>query len=114
MNKFWIILFHTYLNKLKSKSFIITTAVTVLLIIGVSNVQNIIEIFDNEDQATSIAVMDETNELYQPLMDQLEVVNEDMVLMKFEDSLEDAEEEVKTGEYEGVFPNERLISFKAP
>ena len=32
MNKFWIVLFHTYFTKLKTKSFMITTAVMLVLV----------------------------------------------------------------------------------
>ncbi|WP_246938860.1 ABC transporter permease [Bacillus pinisoli] len=109
MNKFWIILFHTYLNKLKSKSFIITTAITVLLIIGVSHLQNIIKFFDREGSSTQIAVIDETNELYHPLLDHLEFVEDDLALTLYENSMEDLEEEVKSGEFDGAL----ILSYNA-
>lgn len=61
MNKFWIILFHTYVSKLKTKSFLITTGIILLLIVGLSNVQTVIEFFNKEDQeAERIAVIDQT------------------------------------------------------
>ncbi|WP_276787571.1 hypothetical protein, partial [Bacillus sp. (in: firmicutes)] len=40
MNKFWIMLFHTYKNKIAAKSFIISTAITVLLVLAVTNLQS--------------------------------------------------------------------------
>ena len=49
MNNFWIILFHTYVNKLKTKSFIITTVITALIFIALTNITNIIEYFNKDD-----------------------------------------------------------------
>ncbi|MCI4139466.1 hypothetical protein MMJ09_21145, partial [Bacillus vallismortis] len=37
MNKFWIMLSHTYKNNIMSKSFIISTVITVLLVLVVTN-----------------------------------------------------------------------------
>lgn len=60
MNKFWIILSHTYMTRVKTKSFLISTAVTLLLIVGLANFQSIIELFD--DGKDEIAVIDESND----------------------------------------------------
>ncbi|WP_456276040.1 ABC transporter permease [Bacillus sp. AK128] len=101
MNKFWIILFHTYLNKLKSKSFIITTAITVLLIIGVSNIQNIIGLFD-KDNTTTVAVVDETAELFPLLGEQVGMLDDELTLELYTGSVQEAEAEVINGQYEGL------------
>ena len=45
MNSFWIILFHTYINKLKTKSFIITTLLTVVIVLVLTNLSIISLIF---------------------------------------------------------------------
>jgi ABC-2 type transport system permease protein len=65
MNKFWIMVAHTYLSKIKTKSFIITTLITVLLLFGLSNMSTIIEAFDKDDEVKTFAVLDESNEYYQ-------------------------------------------------
>ncbi|MFZ3589814.1 ABC transporter permease [Bacillus sp. DJP31] len=101
MNKFWIILFHTYTSKLKSKSFIITTLVTALFIFGLSNVQNIIDFF-NKDNTTTIAVIDETNELLPILKPQVEGVDEKLQLEAYSGTLKEAEIAIEAEEYEGV------------
>ena len=44
MNKFWVIVFHTYLNKLKTKSFIITTIITALILVALTNMEKIIDV----------------------------------------------------------------------
>jgi ABC-2 type transport system permease protein len=101
MNKFWIILFHTYFTKLKSKSFIITTAVTVLLIICVSNFQSIIRVFDKEE-GTSVVVIDETDELFPLLQQQVSVIDEKLTLSLYNGTLQEAKSEIQNGQLEGV------------
>ena len=64
MNRFWIILFHTYVSKLKTKSFIITTLVTAIILIGLTNMTNIIDYFNKGNGEEKVAVIDETGELY--------------------------------------------------
>ncbi|QGQ44520.1 ABC transporter permease [Metabacillus sediminilitoris] len=65
MNKFWIMVAHTYLSKIKTKSFIITTFITVLLLLGLSNISTIIEAFNKGDEVKTFAVLDESNEYYE-------------------------------------------------
>jgi ABC-2 type transport system permease protein len=72
MNKFFIILLHTYISKLKSKSFIISTLITTVLIIGVTNIQSIIEVFDKEEEKV-VALYDQENSIA-PLFEQLAMV----------------------------------------
>ena len=64
MNKFWIMVVHTYLSKVKSKSFIITTLVMALVLFGISNISTIIDAFNKDDEAKSFVVLDETNAYY--------------------------------------------------
>ncbi|MGM7719318.1 ABC transporter permease [Metabacillus sp. Hm71] len=64
MNKFWIMVAHTYTNKIKTKSFIITTLLTVLILFGLSNITTIIDTFSNDDGPKTFAVLDQTENLY--------------------------------------------------
>ncbi|MCO8147745.1 ABC transporter permease [Bacillus subtilis] len=77
MNKFWIMLSHTYKNKIMTKSFIISTVITVLLVLVVTNLESIISLFQGDDAKEKIAVVDETNELYPVFSKQLKVVDTD-------------------------------------
>ncbi|KKB92786.1 MULTISPECIES: ABC transporter permease [Bacillus] len=77
MNKFWIMLSHTYKNKIMAKSFIISTVITVLLVLVVTNLESIISLFQGDDAKEKIAVVDETNELYPVFSKQLKVVDTD-------------------------------------
>jgi len=92
MNKFWIMLSHTYLTKLKSRSFIITTLLTLLFVVGITNIQNIIAFFD-KDNVKHIAVIDETNELY-PMFETNMSTNEDIKLELTKESEEELKEKV--------------------
>jgi len=49
MNKFWIVLSHTFWSNLKTKSFIISTIVTALIVGGIFNLPNIIKAFDEKE-----------------------------------------------------------------
>ncbi|MCM3586051.1 ABC transporter permease [Mesobacillus maritimus] len=102
MNNFFIILFHTYLTKLKTKSFIITTIITGLIIVGVTNIPRIIEFFDKEGEVEKIAVIDNSAQLLDPLQAQLKGINQEIELTAFTDSFEEAEKQVEAGDYTGV------------
>lgn len=101
MNKFWIVLSHSFMTRFKSKSFIITTVIFLLFIIGIGNVDRIIGLFDSDD-IDQVAVIDETGELYQTLVEQNELLEANYELVDYDGSLEDAEEEVLSGAFNGV------------
>ncbi|MFZ7945310.1 ABC transporter permease [Neobacillus sp. 19] len=102
MNNFWIILFHTYLNKLKSKSFIVTTIMTVIIVLALTNINNIINLFDKNGGKDNVAVLDETGELYAPFKQQLKTINKDINLTLYKGSEEEAVKEVEKGDVNGV------------
>jgi ABC-2 type transport system permease protein len=102
MNKFWIILFHTYLNKLKTKSFLVTTLLTVVITLGLTNMSNIIEVFDKGGDKEKVAVLDETGQLYEPLKEQISTLNKNLQLKEFDGTEKEAEKAVEEGEYVGI------------
>jgi ABC-2 type transport system permease protein len=112
MNSFWIIFFHTYLNKLKSKSFIVTTLLTVVIVLALTNINNIIELFDKNGGRDQVAVLDETGQLYEPLKQQVKTINKDIKLTLYDGSQEEAEKAVEKGNFDGLihlrFTNEKL------
>ncbi|MCD4837830.1 ABC transporter permease [Neobacillus sedimentimangrovi] len=101
MNNFWIILHHTYVNKLKSKSFITTTLLSIVIVIAMTNINKIIEVFDG-DSGYKVAVLDGTGQLFEPFKKQLSVINKDIKLFKSNKSVEEVEEAVENGDYDGV------------
>lgn len=100
MNKFWIILFHTYISKLKTKSFIITTIITALIVFGLSNIQTIIEKFD-QDEVKQVAVLTESDELFQAYEQSLTAMSSSIVIEKMDGTEEQAEERVTSEEITG-------------
>lgn len=101
MNKFWIILSHTYMSRVKTKVFIISTLVTLLFIVAVANIQPIMGVFVN-DEPNEIAVLDDSGELFDVLKDTTEEVNEDIELVAFKESKDNAIEAVSDGDYEAL------------
>jgi ABC-2 type transport system permease protein len=102
MNNFWIILFHTYINKLKTKSFIITTLLTVVIVLGLTNLNNIIDIFDKNGGKDTVAVLDQTGQLYEPFKKQVNTINKVITLTLFKGSEAEAEKEVEKGSFQGI------------
>ena len=102
MNSFWIILFHTYLNKLKTKSFIVTTLLTVVIVLAITNINNIIDLFDKNGGKEKVAVIDQSGQLYEPYKQQIKSVNKDIQLTFYKGSEKQAERLVEKGEFAGV------------
>ncbi|RCW69655.1 ABC transporter permease [Saliterribacillus persicus] len=101
MNKFLIVLLHTYLSRIKSKSFVITTAIFLVFIIALANIQSIMELFDNEE-TDRIAVIDETEGITEQINNQLSSNESSIVLEEFNGTKEEAEEAVLEEEFQGV------------
>ncbi|MDA6131011.1 hypothetical protein OSK38_27025, partial [Escherichia coli] len=82
MNNFLTILLHTYLSKLKTKSFIATTLITVVIVAGLANLSGIIDYF-NKDDEERVAVIDETGVLLTPLQEQMDALNNKITLIEY-------------------------------
>lgn len=101
MNKFWIIMSHTYMSRVKSKSFIISTAITLLFIFGLANLQSIIDIFA-DDSDDRIAVIDESNQLLEPFTQQVESTGESLEMIPFDGTEEEGKEMVQDDEFDAL------------
>lgn len=102
MNKFWIILSHTFMTRIKTKSFMISTIITLLLIAGVANLDKILDLFSGDESADKIAIIDESESLFTPLQDHVGSANETIELVGFDGSEEQAKDAVQDGEYEAL------------
>ncbi|RBP92328.1 ABC-2 type transport system permease protein [Cytobacillus firmus] len=100
------ILLHTYLSKLKTKSFIATTLITVVIVAGLANLSSIIDYF-NKDDEERVAVIDETGVLLTPLQEQMDALNNKITLIAYKGSEAEGETAVKDGDYKGLL----LLSF---
>src|SRR5690625_4473896 len=101
MNKFWIILSHTYMSRVKSKSFIISTLITLVFIFGIANIQVIIDFFSRDDVQT-VAVIDESNQLFEPFRESVENTNQTIELKEVEEDEEAILAEVENETYEAL------------
>ncbi|WLR42833.1 ABC transporter permease [Bacillus carboniphilus] len=99
MNKFWIMLGHTYINKIRSKSMIISTLIMLVFIFGIVNIDKIIEIFDKEE-VSKVVVLDSTGDLYKELTDQIQDDSIELILAENEKT--EIEEQILAGEIEGM------------
>lgn len=102
MNKFWIVLSHTYFSRLKSKAFIISTLIILLFLVGVANIQSIIKMFTGGDDTDQVIVIDESGELYTPLQIGISHVDEDIELTLYEKSVEQGKTAVQEDEYDAL------------
>ncbi|MBB5325358.1 ABC-2 type transport system permease protein [Anoxybacillus tepidamans] len=100
MNKFWIVLWHTYITKLKAKSFIVITLIVSLLTFAVTNLNHIINFF-NKDEKKIIGVIDQTEMFYEPLKTQL-AKNRDrnLELKLFHGTEKEAKQKVKSEKWD--------------
>lgn len=102
MNKFFIVLSHTYLTRLKSKAFIITTAILLLLIIAIANLDSIIKIFQSDDEVTEVIVMTDSDDLFNRVNIGLETMESDIVLKKYDKSLEKGKDAIEKLDYNAL------------
>ncbi|MGA9227996.1 MAG: ABC transporter permease, partial [Mesobacillus sp.] len=102
MNNFFIILFHTYLSKFKTKSFMVTTIITAVIMLALANMTNIIDFFNKDGADDKIAVIDETGQLYVPLKEQIKAADKDIVLEQYDGNANQAKKEVEEGNYKGL------------
>ncbi|HEX7064392.1 MAG TPA: ABC transporter permease [Bacillales bacterium] len=100
MRKFWVVLFHTYTSKLRTKQFIIPTLIAAVLLLAVTNLPAIVSLFDN-DEAKKVMVLDRSGELFQPLSDQLEQSTDNIQLVKTGKTEAEAREAVQNGKITG-------------
>ncbi|WP_349409579.1 ABC transporter permease [Pseudalkalibacillus sp. SCS-8] len=101
MSKLWIVMAHTYKSRIRTKAFIITTLVSLLLVVGLANMQTILSVFD-EEEAKQVAVLDSSNKFYEPLKQQTESQSDEVELVKVTDSEKSVEGELREGKYDGM------------
>lgn len=106
MNNFWTIVSHTASGRLKAKSFLISTIVIMVLIIGITNISTIIDLFSSDDanqETDRIAVIDETedaNGIAEMLAAPIDEGTYRFQLI--EEPMDQVIDEAREGEYTGV------------
>lgn len=100
MNKFFTVLKHTFLTNIKSKTFIIATVVTSLVLAIVFSLPGIISYFD-KDEVREIGVIDLTNEVYEDLQQKISVFNSLKINLLEIDNETEAKKDLDNGDIEG-------------
>lgn len=108
MNKFFLVLWHTFWTRFKSKAFIISTIVALVVILGVTNIDKIIDVFSSDDK--EVIVLDDTNMFFKHFGEALNDINSAQFEI-YENSLEEGKHLVEEGEYEGLLHIEESDSF---
>ncbi|GGA73350.1 hypothetical protein GCM10008025_16350 [Ornithinibacillus halotolerans] len=98
MNKFWIITSHTYVTKLKSKAFYISTILILFFLMLMLNFDSIIESFVGDDEK-KVAIIDESDILLEYITVQ---PNEEVNMEPFTESVEEAKSLVLEGDYDAL------------
>jgi len=101
MNNFFLILSQSYFSKLKAKSFIISTVIIAAALVLLANFDSIISNFSDDDKS-KIAVQDETGNLYDPLVQQMKVMNSEIELEPATQSMEEIEKNIESEELKGL------------
>ncbi len=94
--------FQTYMSKVKSKSFVISTAVILLMVLAFTNIDRIVGFFDKGD--TTIGVVENSGEFYSALEKQLDSSGSELKLEAY-----NSESEVKKAEEEGELEGYLLL-----
>lgn len=92
-----VIVFHTYLNKLKTKSFIITTIITALILVALTNMEKIIDVFNSDDNGTNVGVIYEVESVYTLFKQNVNAMDSDIHLKEFTSEAK-AKQAVKSGQ----------------
>ena len=102
MNKFLLVLGHTYWTKVKSKSFIISTIITVAIIFGLANIDTIIDLFDRDGSVDEVLVIDKTGQFLEPLQQIIDPYKETIILTAFDQDESTGEELIRSEEYKAL------------
>src|SRR5690625_2927296 len=101
MSKFWTIMSHTFMTRLKSKAFIITNIIMLILIIGLVNIQSIMDALGSKEKA-EIIVLDTSDVYFSELKTNVEAANENMTLIAYDKSESDGQQAVQDEQYSAL------------
>ncbi|MBD3108800.1 ABC transporter permease [Bacillus sp. AGMB 02131] len=99
MNKFWIVVMHTYSSKIKAKSFIISTLITLAIVLALTNMSKIIDMFESGEVDT-IGVVDESGQYYDAFDAQIKAADSELKVEQI-DSKSEGNKLVNNGDLVG-------------
>lgn len=91
-------MWHTFWTRFKSKAFIISTAITLLVIFSLTNIDKIIEAFTGDEK--EMIVLDDTDSTYEMVEASLKDIDH-VSFELFEKPLDEGKRLVEEGEYDG-------------
>ncbi|MBD1380634.1 ABC transporter permease [Metabacillus arenae] len=101
MHNYWTIVWYTFKKHAAKKGFFISTAVSILLIVAVINIDKIINLFNDQEQAP-VAVIDESqNNLFMKLSTQVSMIDNEIKLTNFTGTESEAKKAVEDGDLAG-------------
>lgn len=101
MRKYWTVVGHTFSKHAGNKSFYISTAITIVFIVGLINFDVITSWFQGDDAGVVTVVDDSELALYEQLNEQLSLQRSDVTLESFNGFETEASEAVKEGTFAG-------------
>src|SRR5690625_511517 len=101
MSKFWTIMSHTFMTRLKSKAFIITNIIMLILIIGLVNIQSIMDVLGGKEK-TEIIVLDTSDVYFSELKTNVEAASENMTLTAYDKSESEGQQAVQDEQYSAL------------
>ncbi len=101
MNKFWVVLSHTFTSNVKTKSFKWITIITALLVVLVFNIPTFIDLFNKEKAATQIGIVDLSQHVFAALDEQLQVFSPGKYTLRPFNSEDEAKQGLDQGDIEG-------------
>lgn len=105
--KFWLVLSHTFTSKLKTKSFIVSTVIMVLLTILIFNLPAIISLFKGKQEIEKVGVVDRTGQVFALYAAQAKEMNAGFDLISYGDE-EKAKEDVLNGKLKAYLLIEKV------
>ncbi|WP_064091734.1 ABC transporter permease [Rossellomorea aquimaris] len=101
MNKFFLMVSHSYFSKLKAKAFIISTVLIAAALILLTNFDTVISSFKG-DEVNKVVVQDETGYVYASIKTQLTTMNNEIQLESASESVEEIEKKIESEEVKGL------------
>ncbi|HZG74082.1 MAG TPA: ABC transporter permease [Chondromyces sp.] len=101
MNSFFLMLAKSYITKLRTKSFIMTTVLIAGAIILAANFENILSLFDDKDEREKIALIDQSGKFYESYEGQLNRITQEIDLQKVDMRESQLKDEVEKGTFDG-------------
>ncbi|WP_227395821.1 ABC transporter permease [Jeotgalibacillus aurantiacus] len=106
MNRFGLILAKSYIGKIKSRSFIITTALFALAIIIGTNFQSIADIFSSDrnggEGSWEVVVYEEEPQIASLIADQTAIINSSIAVSTEDKNQAVLQEELEAGEFDAL------------